>query len=362
MAVKAASGLGKKAIFFTLSSVLIVSLFLLYYSTREDLSIKEKAEVGESRVAAVNNFVENVEQIYLPRAVYTSTNKAISVMTEYMVANGVYTNMSVNFPQVLMNGTLCNLAIDPSCTANVTLDDMSDYRLGLWLAKLTNVSREEMNIKAEFNISRITINQSDPWSLNVTALIDYNISSPGVVTIIGRNVLISTAVGIEGFTDPLIAIETGGMVRRMINRSIIDLETEKGSAVVAKLVAEKTYIYQNRTGPSFLMRFEKNLNASKCCGIESLITEDILDTDGDNIPNPEFEQGYRSYADFQFWMDDPAILCMRDEINYDNDLYNVTPAVSTELFPFKLDRIHMDTIYGVPRTSQNDINMDCSLS
>lgn len=381
--------LRKKAIFFTLSAIMIVSLFMLYYSTTGSLSIKEKSEMQESRVETVNAFAQNFEEVYLPRALYATTHTALYSITDYISLRSsqlpytpVYTNLSMNFPQVMINGTLCDLSIDLACQNNVTLPGMKgppDNTLTYWLSELTKVSKDEMNIYSNFNITNLIINQTKPWAVNVTARIEYNVSSPGVVDIIRKNIAISTELSIEGFIDPLIAAETHGSVARKINRSAINLskEQDRGTEAVKTIIAGKTYIFQNKTAPSFLMRFEKNLNASDCCGIESLITEDIMDTDGDEIPNPSFEKGHKSYTDFQFWMDDPLALCYKGEKDangnfiQDYTLYNITgisrsddettPLVD-DGFYFKLDTIHIDLIYGASGSGTRKMNVVCSIN
>ncbi|MCX6707377.1 MAG: hypothetical protein NT001_04535 [Candidatus Woesearchaeota archaeon] len=376
---------GKKAIFFTLSAILIVSLFMLYYSTTGSLSIKDESEMQESRVATVNSFAQNFEEVYLPRALYATTHRSLYSITKYIIDNSgttpVYINLTMNFPQVMVRGTLCDVSKTPLCDGdNETLSGMksasSDNTITFWLAELTRVSKEEMNIHSNFNITKLTINQTKPWAVNVTAYIEYNISSPDVVDIIRKNVAVSTEISIEGFIDPLIAAETNGRISRKINRSVIDLDSEHGAQVIKKIFAGKTYIFQNKTAPSFLMRFEKNLNASDCCGIESLITEDILQVQG--VQMPSIEAGYKSYTDFQFWMKNPPTLCYRGDKDAfgklvlipDSTLYNITgiSRSDNELLPgddgfyFKLDTIHMDLIYGANRGPSNEMNVQCSVS
>lgn len=346
--------IGRKAIFFTLSSIMIVTLFMLYFSSKDSLSVKEKSEISESRVTTINNFVNNFEQIYFPRALYATTHRSLYSITDYLAAKASdnqprYVNLSIDFPQVILNGTIYNTdnGVD---WYNKTLDNMNKKTLIFWLAQLTNISREEMNIYSDFNITRIVINQTKQWYINVTAYIEYNISSPGVVEIIRKEVALSTELSIEGLIDPLIAVETAGEFKRPINRSAINVFVEGGVDAVP-MVSNGVYIFQNRTAPSFLMRFEKNLNASGCCGIESLISEDIYNAN---------QRPQKSFVDYQYFTETgvtPIGLCLDQNMNPEITLYNIT-GITSDTFPFKIDKFHAYLIYT--KGSIKEANEDCT--
>ena len=250
--------MGKKAVFITLSSILIVSLFLLYFSTKDDLTVKQKAEVQESRVASINNFAENLENVYLERALYATSQRALYSITEHMIDEGEYVNLSRDFPDALINGSLRRDGGD------VDLDPMDKNTFMYWLDNLTEVSRQEMNIYTDFNVTGVIINQSYPWEVNVTLFLKYNITSPQVVSIVREDAVVSTDFSVEGFTDPLIAVETGGDIMRELQRSKIYMDTGNTDAEISVdpevILDNETYIFQNRTVRSFLMTFTRNLN------------------------------------------------------------------------------------------------------
>ncbi|MCX8147236.1 MAG: hypothetical protein N3D84_02100 [Candidatus Woesearchaeota archaeon] len=372
MAVKRHIGksIGNKSIFFTLSAILIVGLFLLYFSSISHLSGKEKHEVEETKITAVNNFAKNFETAYIPRALYVVTNNALDSITDYLASqskngNKMYVNLSIAYPQAILNGTIYN----PVSRKNETLSRMEDKTLLYWLNTLTNMSREKMGIYIEYNITKAVITQAGPWKVNATVFIEYNLTSADLMQIIRKDAPVSTEISIEGLYDPLVAVETGGTYFRSIKRSDInihDVNAPKGKNFVEELLNNETYIYQNLAAPSFLMRFEKNLNASACCGIESLITKEIVDR------SPE--KGYRSYVDYEYWMDDPNILCRGykempngEVLLEDNlDLYNVSGITQkddpltpeNEKFDFKLDYLHAGHVYGIEMGSLSLIKND----
>ncbi len=346
-----ARGKGRKAVFFTLSSIIIVSLFMLYFSTQGELTVKEKAEIQEFRVSAVNEFAKNFENVYFPRALYATSQKALYSLTERMIERSEntypnpYVNLSRDFHTVLVNGTIYNEETEEY----EALKSMEESTLEYWLEKLTNVSRQEMNLYAEFNITRIVINQTKPWYANVTAYLSYNITSPGVVRITKEDAAISTEFSIQGFTDPLIAVETG--VKRKINRSSLPIEEESEDLNIdaGDLIDSGSYIFQNKTAPSFLMRFEKNLNASPCCGIETLISPEIYTASG---YSGKISKAFTGYQFLVQESADPPGLCYDWNLDEEDTLYNITLDVATNEFPFRIDEFHTFMIYTKGRSEE----------
>lgn len=333
---------GKKGIFFTLISIMIVSLFLLFYSAQKDLAIKEHGDIAKSRITSTNKFANSIEEVYLERVIKALGQKALNATIKNIISTGVFReNISFDMQQIIMAGTIKDLSetADPT-DPNMTLDDMVGFTLIEWLDNLTIITREELNLISEYFVNGIYIKQVTPWIVEITLDINYSINSSKVVAFQRQHVIVSANFTILNYTDPYIAVHTyieddnGEQIEEQVFRRIIKVsdpdpifnsetgELGPGSREkewFKEFVTNGSYLSEKNSAPSFLMRLENNTNASDCCGIISMAQAGWPTVEGPfegteyNAISVQNTQRIQSAVDYQYW----SVRCYLSPVDLD---------------------------------------------
>jgi hypothetical protein len=192
-----------------------------------------------------------------------------------------------------------------------------------------------ININIDFDIESITINQSDPWAVDV--YIEANIFVEDVTEIARWNTtkIITSSIPIEGFEDPTYAVKTNGKILNVINKTPYTSFVSGTDTSNLQSHTTNSYYLAWSTGPSFLMRLEGDFSSSPQ-GIESLINLQKLIDQGE-------ETSARSVVDHIYWSNKsvtsydidymPGWFMMDDEYNSDEgidhlELYEVDGIIS----------------------------------
>ena len=334
-------GFGKQGIFFTLIAITIVTLFLLFASMQREISIKETADIARSRIVSTNNFANSLEEEYIPRLLSATGQKALDGIIRQMISDNLFRkNISEDMKGAIMNGTILDLTADqpsaeeleggaPAITVSVMSEEETIMR---WLDKLTAITLEELNLESEYHINSVILDQTTPWTAQVTANMNYSINSTGVVAIKRENIDIAANFSILGFIDPYIAISTynskavedgiieedearGNRITRKIMRAsepaVIrnnELVIEWKADTLKEMIKNGSYRAETLSAPSFVMRLENNTNRSECCGIESFVQSKWEMVEGPFEGSPRYDksqtadtQKKRSFLDYQYW-------------------------------------------------------------
>ena len=194
-------------------AITIVTLFLLFYSSRNDIDIKEKTVIAKSRVTSTNTFVKSMEQVYLPRILAVTAQKALTIITNEMIDSRQFRkNLSVDMKQLMINGSLEKIEDSSASgggsvvTVNITDLLAEEDRLITWLDTLTTIAREELNLETQYHVKSIRIDQTTPWTARVMMNLDYTVTSPGVVGFNRTNVNVGANFSIIDFIDPYLPI------------------------------------------------------------------------------------------------------------------------------------------------------------
>ncbi|HLC47373.1 MAG TPA: hypothetical protein VJI75_06630 [Candidatus Nanoarchaeia archaeon] len=339
----------KKGIFFTLTAILIIMLFMIYAGMQRDLPELEKSTITRSRVTSTNDFVKSIEESYLKRALYAITHTALDAIIDEMIEEGAFRrNLSTDFRQIVLNGTVEDYRLaseDNPIITNTSELIAEEDRLLNWLNQLTELTKEELNLESTYAVNDLWLEQSGPWTAIAHLNLNYTVRSQDIVAWNRINVDISVNFSILGFTDPYIGIHTttrdgNGNIedyeRRTINRTN---ESEWTIPRFQNMVLQGTYIFEPNSAPSFFMRFENNTGNSSCCGIISLARGDWDTVQGDNWQSRK--QRARSYVDYQYW----SVACYEGGDNGGltgalaendlriGDLYNITKITTQEPSP-----------------------------
>lgn len=248
--------MNKRAIFFTLLSIIFINIFLLGAQVQVDYKYVDVLSAIESRVSTMDDFIDSLEED-AARVLYISGFRAIVTLDNYVInpeRGGYLASVDASFLEAMTNASVDNNASMAPHMQNQTLD--------VWRYRVENLSRD-LNLSLELNFSDITISQSSPWMIHLEMDLEYTLEDDLGVASYNRTAEIDAYVPIEGRVDPLRARETG------VQKAIYAVnDTVEGVQEFKAHVGNMTYI-NSTDAPSFLMRLEGEMGASEY-GIETI--------------------------------------------------------------------------------------------
>ncbi len=316
----------RKGIFFTLISITIIAIFMLVYTPQADITLQKDSESVKSRIFIIDGFVDELEDRYLETVLRASAHKAILSLIYYINSSSTpqfLANFDSAFYEVIVKGNINNVPID-SITGRKIMDNST---LMNWTEKIILTAKETYNVNATISINNASASQTRPWAIDV--FLNFNLTIRSDVAYWDRNnITIRTSIDIEGFHDPYYIVNTNRQYSPTIKKS--GVEFNKWNLTFAREhLRNATYVHwQDSEAPSFIMRFDNSIEASSCCGIESLV-------DPNKISQPDQRE---SYVDYLFWTHEYNSQCAL--------LYNITkPGVNIGLWDefrhIKLDFDHV---------------------
>ncbi|MEM4267381.1 MAG: hypothetical protein QXK37_00965 [Candidatus Woesearchaeota archaeon] len=267
--------LGKRAFFFTFIAIVVISIFVLVFSTAVKPTGVEIQETSRAKVEVIDAYTKELKDVQLPRAITASSRAAIDSMLEYIYVNREYmTNVQTNFSELLLYGTLSGQPyprMDSKCLKN-------------WSDRVENLSLEVLGIETHILFDGFSIYQTEPFSLQVEADVQIKTNKSSISYNIQKRVQVN--MSLIGMLEPV-------SLYHDYNRTIMPTNiTPTGWNVsTTREFISKSQFRWNRYGeaPSFLMRLEGNLKGkSSCCGIESLLNGSVGNFN-------------RSYVDYQYY-------------------------------------------------------------
>lgn len=279
----------KKAMFFTLVALTIVSILLVMFS--RSVGVVRESGSPAIRVKAIDSFLSDVESSYLPLAARTAGYKAIQATIARVNSTGQYLSApESDLGGVMLNGTLG--------TASV----MANNTFWNYTRQIEALASSTYSLNLVITLRSARMNQSIPWRIDIVANMSYVAAADvGNWT---RSGLITTSIPVEGFLDPQYLVRSNGAYQQRIWRSSISSTQWNISRLDAFVSAGNYTRFEGSTAPSFLGRFMSSPPASSCCGIESTINPAKV--------SPSSQQ--ESYADYQFWASSEEC----------NDLYTIS--------------------------------------
>jgi len=330
--------LNKKAVFFTFIAILLVSIMMIFTLMQHDVSYRDQVPSTILRVSSINKFVNDFEQVYLERAMFAITHKAINGMI--IVTNTTPSpvkDFDRDFKEAMLNGTIQK--------GNITLDILKNATLTYWIDELSNISRDVLKTQMDYNIDDIKIeqnNETGPWQIEVTLFINYNLTSHDDAVRFNRtNTVISMNISIFDFEDPYIRMMTDAEMNHTINKFNYTGYSYDAAHLI-KMINESAYIDDGK-GIAFIERFGSHASSTnalrECCGIISLIKTD-------NLPMGWIPKNNMGYVDYQYMEDE----CQGDDLFY---IYNVSNKADYK--DFHLDTYYHDKVFAIdPNASVQD--------
>ena len=258
----------KKGIFFTFAAIVLSLIIITSFNIYTGYRLKEEMEVIEVRINTMNSFIIDLEKD-IENVIFISGFRSLLSLEDYLMDHDEFFNDGINTPgldtafeDVFLKGTI---------TYGSSIDHMAlmDNNTFLNWTKRIKVKANKTGIELEFTVNDVTIDQSEPWKVDVevdlTIKIDdkkntasWTITKPytGKINITGSG----------KFVDPLYLIYTNGLANNEIRQTT---EAFPGGSLITHL--DNSYYIENIDAPSYLNRFEddKKFTAS-VNGIESL--------------------------------------------------------------------------------------------
>ena len=251
----------KKGIFFTLIAVSLLGIMLFTFSVTQSYTLLEKTTVIEARVDTMNRFLEEVDAD-MENAIFIAGFRALIGMEDEIINTGTFVNDTATaFEEVFMNGTLGG--------TNVSV--MENNTFPFWLTRI-NAQANEIGINLSLNVDSVSIYHAEPWTVRVQVNSTLNLTDIKFTANWTQQKDLYADISVIGFEDPLYAVYTNGNILKRINETIYEGNFTSAATNTTNMRdhVDQTF-YANFTGaPSFLMRFENDLNAS-VYGIESFV-------------------------------------------------------------------------------------------
>jgi len=242
------------AIFFVIVAMTASILFSKYTERSQAISI-------ESRVFTINNFIHDLERD-MSRALYIASFRALLGMTSYMSENGTYiTNLSANFAELVLNGTIYNQTTEPTNDSYVTL----------WLAKVQQEAQDIGVTIDAYNYS-LSLVQRETWNLEIEMNLTLVVQDAAGLATWTKDDTIRTTIPITGLEDPLYTVGSDGLISNIIIQTPFEFFVNQTTSNVSNLQqhAINSYYIEDTDAPSYVMRLQ-GLFSSSSFGIESTV-------------------------------------------------------------------------------------------
>jgi len=322
--------IGKKGIFLTLTSLLmVVAIMTFMLPSYEPIPQMSRILTVRTRVLKANDFVRDTQDILAERVLVGSSYGALRSIVSYVNASPTkeaLEDFNYTFREVLMNGTVNNedLYVDHDITymRNNTLTEKLEY--------LRLMAGDELQLTANFTVLEVNVYQNNDTSYDKIG-VDMNLSIfvDAGLAIWNTTTVVTAMLDVDRLYDPYYIFNAD----IPDNARIIQFTARDNWSVsqVYDHIDDINYTFEP-DGPSYLMRLENLSNGSVCCGIESFINPDALGI---------VEDEPWSYADYCYY----GRVC-NDSRTGKKSLWNVT-GLSTDdsadkFYGFKLEIYHLD--------------------
>ena len=249
----------KKAIFYTSAAIALTIVIIVTYSSYTGYRLSDKMDVIQTRIETVNFFIKDVEKDINKGATIAGFRTLLS-FNQFVATNGTFLdNVNDRFKESFLNGTI----------NNQPLGLMKDSTFTDWANKIS-AEADKVDIKFNFKINNVILNQTDPWTVNIGLNLSLDIRDKRNTSYWIRDRYLTNSISIIGFEDPLYVVNSNGRVTSIIKPTNITNFVVNGKADNLLIHMNNSFYIAHNDSPSFLMRFEGNLGNSTN-GIESLV-------------------------------------------------------------------------------------------
>lgn len=286
----------KKAVLFSLISVLFAVLFITLFSQTFSSTYEERLPGSNIRIKVIDTYTRNFEK-YVGDSIKVSAYRTFDAITIYRYTHGKFFNSFEEFNRTFHECMICGYT---NCTTPLLAANdcnMTGYSLNSRLDNITTLSRDQLNIRTNYSINSIEIKENYAFEVEIKVNITYNITDNTAGEHYAKwtkeKVIIQT-VPIIGLIDPKGYLnDSTKTYKREIKRyrGICEYNASCWNHnTVEEFYSEKSFRFY-MGGGSFLQRYWNDMTPSSCCGIETILHPTELNpTDKNN-----------SYIDSYYW-------------------------------------------------------------
>jgi len=252
----------KRAIFYTTAAIALTIVIIVTYSAYSTYRLSDKMDVVQTRIETMNFFIKDVERD-INKGVFIAGFRTLLSLNQFIETNGSFLDSAnARFKESFLNGTI----------NNQPLSLMQDSTFTDWANKIS-AEADKIDIKFNFTVNDVKLNQSSPWAVDVGLNISLYINDKRNTSYWVRNRYLTNTISIVGFEDPLYVVNSKGRVTNAIVPTNITQFVVGGKVDNLLIHANNSYYIVHNDSPSFLMRLEGNIGNSSM-GIESLVNLD----------------------------------------------------------------------------------------
>lgn len=288
--------LGRRGMVFLLTALILVAIILTIIFAKKLPTQYEREQSVVDRIGSMDDFLKDFH-VDVQRATHIAGFRSLIAIEQHIAQEGSYlADATPIFIEAFMNGTIGNASFE--ILENSTF---SDY--------LDRVNAEARSIGVILNVTtrNITLSQSTPWSVDVTFLMDVNVSDSRELARWDYARSFTTSVSIIEIRDPVYSVSTFARVPNTFRRSPYNnTDFVVGGNDTTRLDDEVRMMYyrEDPHAPSFLQRLEGNLSGSSKYGVASLVDLDELNRQG------IFVRTYLSPVDYLYFANETtAVYC-----------------------------------------------------
>lgn len=266
----------KKAVFFTLISLIFIGIFVTTYRVKVEYGESDKMHSIKARINLMDDFVRSLEND-APRAQYIAGFRGVYSLSNYVCSHGDPVNVDLAYDEVFTNGT-----IEGNESYALLMKNQS---IKSWTKRMSLLA-ESMNLILNISVSNVSVVHATPFSLKATMDISYNLTDRLDTASWNRSRTIVSYISIEGWQDPLFSLRTNGGSRVIHETNLSSFNTVN----VLSMFTNKSY-FEVSNGPSFLDRLEnRTVPTSSGFGIGTLLN-----------PNYYGNPQNASVLDYAYW-------------------------------------------------------------
>jgi len=274
----------KNGFFFTTIAIAFSIVLLISYNVYAGYRLNDKMQSVETRIGTMNGFIKDLEND-AENAIFIAGFRSLLSIEDYMMK---YDDFISNL------GTNLNSAFDESFIYGAINSEKMSLMQNNTFLNWTNKMEEQaakIDISLELTVNSVEIMQSSPWTVDVSVNLKIDATDKKNTASWVRNRGFTKTINITGFVDPLYLVNNDGKVNNTIRKTTVN--PSSSTANLQTHMANSYYI-GHTDAPSYLMRFENNLNPS-AYGIESLVNTEELKDAGFN-PNTRSAVDYIYYG------------------------------------------------------------------
>jgi hypothetical protein len=325
--------LNKKAFFFTSMALIILTVLMLTLKPSLTTFDMDRMPTLENRIISINEYVRELNNDYIPKAITVSTRSALFHYSNYLIEENKFLNENE------MKHKLYYLIVQGNISEGTILNNHSLINL---LNNITVLVNESLKVETEikmgsfesFNIFQD--NTTGPWKIAVNLSLNYTITSElALWNITNQNY--NVQIYLDNLPDPYFTINSNGTKRNITyyEEIVWDYET-------FKIFYNKKYYVWSNISPSYLSRLTNDTSPSNNTGIHTILLK------GEDQKNIGELNGYNniSFIDFCYFT------------NGCNGLYKINNISSDYVdesnlsYPFRIDTYHA-TFYNILGESIN---------